>query len=100
MFNIYCPHCREHREEEEFHHAGQANLTRPSDPDNCSDEEWGAYLYFRDNPRGPREELWVHAVGCRKFFKVTRDTHSYQITRCEPLPRTVEQHPGSREGTP
>ncbi|WP_432415497.1 sarcosine oxidase subunit delta [Chromohalobacter israelensis] len=79
MFHIYCPYCEEHREEEEFHPKGQAHIARPDDPDACSDEEWGDYLFFRDNPRGIHHELWVHAVGCRKFFNITRHTVSYEI---------------------
>ena len=47
MFHIYCPHCCEHREEEEFHVKGQAHIARPLDPEALSDEEWGNYLYFR-----------------------------------------------------
>ncbi|WP_108446254.1 sarcosine oxidase subunit delta [Halomonas denitrificans] len=79
MFYIHCPYCGEHREEEEFHPKGQAHIARPQDPDACSDEEWGDYLFFRDNPRGIHHELWVHAVGCRKFFNVTRNTVTYDI---------------------
>jgi len=79
MFRIYCPYCGELREEEEFHPKGPAHLARPADPDNCTDEQWGDFLYFRDNPRGLHNELWVHALGCRKFFNVTRDTQTYLI---------------------
>ncbi|BBI54202.1 hypothetical protein HORIV_66230 [Vreelandella olivaria] len=50
MFYIYCPYCGEHREEEEFHPKGQAHIERPKEPEACSDEEWGDYLFFRDNP--------------------------------------------------
>ena len=79
MFHIYCPYCEEHREEEEFHPRGQAHLQCPADPENCSDEQWGDYLFFRDNPRGIHHELWVHSVGCRKFFNITRHTANYEI---------------------
>lgn len=79
MFLIYCPHCEEHREEEEFHASGQAHLARPTDPDACSDKEWGEFLYFRKNPRGLHQELWQHTAGCRKFFNITRNTVSYEI---------------------
>ena len=79
MFYIFCPYCAEHREEEEFHCAGEAHIARPLDPEGCSDEQWGNYLYFRHNPRGLHHELWVHSVGCRKFFNVTRDTVTYEI---------------------
>lgn len=79
MFTIYCPYCEENREEEEFHASGQAHLARPADPDNCTDKEWGEFLYFRKNPRGEHRELWVHAAGCRQYFNVLRDTVSYEI---------------------
>lgn len=79
MLYIWCPWCGEHREEEEFHPKGQAHIVRPADPDACSDEEWGEYLFFRDNPRGIHRELWVHAAGCRKFFNMVRNTVSYEI---------------------
>lgn len=79
MFYIYCPHCQENREEEEFHASGQAHIARPENPDDCTDEEWANYLYFRKNPRGIHHELWVHAAGCRKFFNITRDTQTYEI---------------------
>ena len=79
MFHIYCPYCGEHREEEEFHAKGQAHLARPTDPDATSDEEWGDFLYFRSNPRGLHHELWIHAIGCRRFFNIARDTQSYEI---------------------
>ena len=79
MFYISCPYCGEHREEEEFHPKGQAHIERPKEPEACGDEEWGNYLFFRDNPRGVHHEMWVHAVGCRKFFNITRHTVSYEI---------------------
>ncbi|MBU0852128.1 MAG: sarcosine oxidase subunit delta, partial [Gammaproteobacteria bacterium] len=49
------------------------------DPNACTDEEWGEYLFFRDNPRGIHHELWIHAAGCRQYFNVTRHTVSYAI---------------------
>lgn len=79
MFLIHCPYCEEHREEEEFHAAGQAHLPRPLDPDSMSDEEWANYLYYRKNPRGEHRELWVHAAGCGKYFNVSRNTQTYEI---------------------
>lgn len=79
MLHIYCPHCAEYREEEEFRPKGEAHIARPAEPEATSDEEWGNYLFFRKNPRGLHHELWYHAAGCRKFFNATRDTVSYQI---------------------
>ncbi|MDA0762384.1 MAG: sarcosine oxidase subunit delta [Proteobacteria bacterium] len=79
MLRIHCPICQEARDEPEFHYAGQAHIARPVEPDNCSDEQWGQYLYFRRNTRGLHYEMWYHAAGCRKFFNVVRDTVSYDI---------------------
>lgn len=93
MLHIYCPHCGEYREEEEFHANGQAHLARPADPDQCTDEEWGTFLYFRKNTRGLHDELWVHSAGCRKFFNLTRDTQTYEIKRVYKL----NQQPESSE---
>lgn len=85
MFHIFCPHCGEFRAEEEFHPKGQAHIARPADPDACSDEQWGQYLFFRGNLRGEHEELWVHASGCRRYFNMTRNTVSYEILRTWPV---------------
>ncbi len=79
MFLIHCPYCEEHREEEEFHAAGQAHMPRPLDPDSLSDEQWANWLYYRKNPRGEHRELWVHAAGCGKYFNVLRNTQTYEI---------------------
>lgn len=79
MLHIYCPHCEEYREEEEFRPKGEAHIARPQNPDDTSDEAWGDYLFFRKNPRGLHHEQWYHAAGCSKFFNVTRHTVSYEI---------------------
>ena len=79
MFHIFCPHCGELRSEEEFHPAGQAHIPRPLDPGACTDEQWGDYMFFRDNPRGIHHELWHHAAGCHQYFNMTRDTVTYEI---------------------
>ena len=47
MLQIYCPHCRENREEEEFSYSGEAHIVRPLNPEALSDEEWGDYLFFQ-----------------------------------------------------
>ena len=52
MLQIYCPYCKQTREEEEFSYAGEAHIKRPSDPQATSDKEWGDYLFFRKNPFG------------------------------------------------
>jgi sarcosine oxidase subunit delta len=85
MLRIYCPYCREAREEEEFHCKGEAHIRRPTEPDETSDATWGSYLYFRKNPRGRHLEIWVHAAGCRKYFNVVRDTVTYEIECSYPM---------------
>ncbi|MCP4790995.1 MAG: sarcosine oxidase subunit delta family protein [Gammaproteobacteria bacterium] len=79
MLHIYCPYCEEMREEEEFSYSGEAHIARPLDPESLTDAEWGDYVFFRTNPRGLHHEMWNHAVGCRRYFNVTRNTHTYEI---------------------
>jgi heterotetrameric sarcosine oxidase delta subunit len=75
---IACPHCGP-REETEFHYGGQAHVAYPSDTAALSDEEWGRFVFFRDNPKGPFAERWVHAGGCRRWFNAVRDTATHQV---------------------
>ena len=79
MLRIYCPHCKEFREEEEFFCDGEALVARPSDPDALGDAEWASYLFMRDNPKGKYLEQWSHALGCRKYLVLEKDTSSGQI---------------------
>ena len=44
-----------------------------------SDEAWHDYVYLRENPKGPHAELWQHSAGCRRWFKVLRDTVTHEI---------------------
>jgi sarcosine oxidase subunit delta len=78
MILIPCPNCGP-RDETEFHYGGQAHVAHPADPYALSDEEWGRFLFYRDNPKGLFAERWSHAVGCRKWFNVVRDTVTYRI---------------------
>lgn len=101
MLYIFCPYCGESRAEEEFAPAGQAHIARPLDPAACSDAEWGEFMWFRDNPRGLRHELWLHAAGCRKYFNATRHTVSYAILETYPMgerPKVSEALPGNAPG--
>jgi len=70
---IECPHCGL-RPKEEFTIRGAA-LKRP--PAEAPDEDWFAYVYLRDNPRGPYQEHWHHGGGCRRWLTVTRDTATH-----------------------
>ena len=71
---IRCPHCGA-RPKEEFTIRGAA-LRRP---DPAADRDsWFAYVYLRENPRGPFEENWHHSGGCRRWLVVTRDTLTHK----------------------
>ena len=78
MLRIPCPWCGV-RDETEFHYGGQAGIVRPEHPDELSDEEWADFLFMRDNPKGEFAERWVHAAGCRRWFKLVRDTVTHRI---------------------
>jgi heterotetrameric sarcosine oxidase delta subunit len=80
MLLIPCPWCGD-RDETEFGYGGQAHVPYPGDPDALSDAEWGAYLFVRDNPKGPFAERWVHSAGCRRWFNVERDTATHRVIR-------------------
>jgi len=75
---ITCPYCGT-RSSHEFAYLGDATPTRPSPdtPDVAS--TFHAYVYERDNPAGPLDELWYHAAGCRRWLQVTRDTRTHEI---------------------
>jgi len=74
---ITCPVCGE-RPVSEFTYEGDATVTMPAL--DASVEEWNAYVYDRENPRGPHAELWQHSQGCRCFVRVERDTVSHAIS--------------------
>jgi sarcosine oxidase subunit delta len=74
---IACPFCGE-RGNEEFQYLGAAQPRRPEAADSSA-EAWTDYIYVRDNPAGPNEELWHHLHGCRSWLVVTRDTRSHDI---------------------
>jgi heterotetrameric sarcosine oxidase delta subunit len=78
MLLIPCPWCGP-RDETEFRYGGEAHIARPKDPDALSDAEWADYLFMRSNPKGRLRERWVHAVGCRRWFNLVRDTVSHEI---------------------
>ncbi len=78
MLQIPCPWCGV-RDESEFSYGGEAHIVRPENPEAISDAEWADYLFMRKNPRGPHLEQWNHALGCRRWFNVERDTLSYKI---------------------
>lgn len=76
MLLIHCPYCDEIRPELEFTYAGEAHISRPSDPAALTDEEWRDFLFIRTNAKGPHFERWRHFHGCGRFFNAVRDTVS------------------------
>lgn len=73
MLKIDCPYCGP-RAEIEFRGGGEAHIARPASPQTCSDHDWQAYLFLRDNPKGLIRERWNHAHGCQRWFNAVRDT--------------------------
>lgn len=74
---IPCPLCGE-RALEEFTYLGDATVRRP----DAAEEDlgaWHAFVYLRDNPRGPHREFWHHLHGCRAWLEVERDTATHEV---------------------
>jgi len=76
MLLIPCPYCGP-RSDHEFVWGGEADIRRPDA--NASDSEWADYLFMRRNIRGACAERWLHALGCRQWFILERDTYSHEI---------------------
>ncbi len=100
MLQIHCLWCGQ-RDEKEFTYGGDAHVSRPSF--NVSEEEWAAYLFNRDNPKGIHYERWVHSFGCGRWFNMARDTVTHVIYAVyemgEPKPQLSEEA-GSNEDPP
>ena len=75
---IRCPWCGE-RAHTEFFYGGDASLPRPATAESGATDDWTAFVYLRDNPRGPHRELWQHSHGCRQWFVVERDTSNHAV---------------------
>jgi len=86
MMLIPCPWCGE-RNQIEFTYGGDATLRRPAP--TAPQSVWVDYVYLRDNPCGPHDELWYHAAGCRSWFKVRRDTRTHDILASAPIDRPL-----------
>jgi heterotetrameric sarcosine oxidase delta subunit len=84
------------RDQNEFQFGGAANVARPADPSEVSDAQWADYLFYRDNPKGPHLERWVHSYGCRQWFTVERDTVTHEITGAYEMGMV----PGARQEKP
>ena len=78
MLRIDCPYCGP-RDHAEFTYGGDAARERPRHDDG-DPERWYAYVFLRDNPRGPNREFWHHLHGCRQWLVLERDTLTHVIT--------------------
>jgi methylglutamate dehydrogenase subunit B len=76
---IPCPYCGS-RDHSEFAYLGDAAPKRPNPSSENAAERFFDYVYLRDNPAGPMDELWYHASGCRSWLVVTRDTRTHDIS--------------------
>ncbi|MBW5434045.1 sarcosine oxidase subunit delta [Bradyrhizobium canariense] len=79
---IPCPHCGA-RDVQEFTYLGDAKPRRPEGLD-ATEAAMLEYVYVRDNPRGPNDELWYHAAGCRAWLMVRRHTLTHVIESAVP----------------
>ena len=75
---IPCPYCGL-RDHSEFAYLGDAAPKRPDPAAQNAAELFFDYVYLRDNPAGPIQELWYHASGCRSWLVVSRDTRTHDI---------------------
>jgi sarcosine oxidase subunit delta len=76
---IPCPYCGP-RDAYEFAYLGDASVRRPDPAQPDAAEAFYEYVYLRDNPAGPFEELWYHTAGCHAWIVVTRDTRTHAIS--------------------
>ena len=84
---IPCPYCGA-RDVTEFSYGGDGNVRQPTEhqteSDAASAAAWSAYVYLRDNPRGPHDELWQHSAGCRRWIRVRRNTLTHEVLGSAP----------------
>jgi len=76
MLLVTCPVCSATGDETDFHFGGQAHIARPAtaNPEGITDEQQGAYLFTRINPKGLHFERVRCDRGCGKWFHAARDT--------------------------
>ncbi len=94
MLLIPCPWCGP-RAQIEFSYGGDATAQRPANAEGASEQAWQDYIYLRDNPRGAHEELWQHSAGCRRWFRLTRDTLTHAVIGSAPPPGAPDAEPSS-----
>jgi heterotetrameric sarcosine oxidase delta subunit len=70
---IPCPNCGP-RPYTEFAFGGEERPTTSPDPESDF-----ARVFLPSNTAGPQRERWFHALGCRAWFTVVRDTTTNRI---------------------
>jgi len=73
--------------------AGTTHIARA--PLTATDEEWGRYLFFRDNPKGVHLERWRHVFGCGLWFNLARHTVTHQVLAVYRMGEAAPPLPGS-----
>jgi sarcosine oxidase subunit delta len=92
MMALTCPWCGA-RDESEFVCAGTTHIVRA--PLAASDEEWGRYLFFRENPKGVHLERWRHVYGCGLWFNLARHTVTHEVLAVYRMTDPPPSLPGS-----
>ena len=77
MLLLECPYCGAECEETELSPGGEAHIKRYGP--GSSDQDFEAYLFMRENPKGVHFERWRHVYGCGKWFHAARCTQSLEV---------------------
>jgi sarcosine oxidase subunit delta len=83
----------------EYRYGGQTGVVMPADSPRLDDQTWAEWVFVRANPKGPLDERWYHAHGCRRWFTLRRDTATDQILS-EPVPIGWPKPPPGTAGEP
>jgi sarcosine oxidase, subunit delta len=86
MLEIRCPNCGVLCAETELVGGGEAHRKRFGP--GATDDEFAAYLFERQNPRGVHLERWRHAFGCGKWFHAARCTVTLEVFGTYPAQAT------------
>ena len=77
MLTLECPYCGVMADETELTAGGEAHLKRFGP--GSSDEDFEAYLFERENPKGVHFERWRHSHGCGEWFHAARNTMTLEV---------------------
>lgn len=77
MLLLKCPYCGAKCEETELSPGGEAHIKRYGL--GSSDQDFEAYLFMRENPKGVHFERWRHVYGCGKWFHAARCTQTLEV---------------------